>query len=108
MMTVGGTKLEYFDNTGGFLPDSAGRGGRGGFTPYIHATVNNAADLSRAREAGREQPWRLPLTSLHLAPRGSKGGEVTYQFRLQWAPTSRASATRFMPATNSIPSLRPE
>jgi hypothetical protein len=87
MTTVGPTKLEYFDNTGGFPPDAAGRGGRGGFTPYIHATVNNKADLTRAREAGREQPWRLPLTSLQLTPKGSKGSEVTYQFRLQWAPT---------------------
>ncbi|HKD29367.1 MAG TPA: DUF5695 domain-containing protein [Xanthobacteraceae bacterium] len=86
MTTVGATKLEYFDNTGGFPADAAGRGGRGGFTPYIHATVNNAADIQRAREAGRQQPWRLPLTSLHLSPQGSKGSEVTYQFRLQWVP----------------------
>ncbi len=90
MTTVGATSLEYFDNTGGMPPEASGaaggRGGRAGFTPYIHATVNNAADIKRAREAGREQPWRLPLTSLHLAPRGSKGSEVTYQFRLQWAP----------------------
>jgi Family of unknown function (DUF5695) len=86
MTTVGATKLEYFDNTGGFPPDSNGRGGRGGFTPYIHATVNNITDIGRAREVGREQPWRLPLTNLHLAPRGSKGSEVTYQFRLQWVP----------------------
>jgi hypothetical protein len=90
MTTVGATSLEYFDNTGGMPPEASvaagGRGGRGGFTPYIHATANNAADIKRAREAGREQPWRLPLTSLHLAPRGSKGSEVTYQFRLQWVP----------------------
>jgi hypothetical protein len=81
MTTAGQTKLEYFDNTGGFPPGGPGQFGRGGFTPYIHATVNNVADIRRAREAGREQPWRLPLTSLHLAPRGSKGSEVTYQFR---------------------------
>lgn len=86
LTTIGDTSLEYFDNTGGMPPESAGRGGRGGFTPYIHATVNNAADLKRAKDAGREQPWRLPLTSLHLAPRGSKGSAVTYQFRLQWVP----------------------
>jgi hypothetical protein len=86
MTTVGPTKLEYFDNSGGFPADAAGRGGRGGFTPYIHATVNNKADIDRAREAGRQQPWRLPLTSLHLTPKGSKGSEVTYEFRLQWAP----------------------
>ena len=42
--------------------------------------------MDRAREAGREQPWRLPLTSLRLSPRGAQGSEVTYQFRLQWAP----------------------
>jgi Family of unknown function (DUF5695) len=87
MSTVGQTSLEYFDNTGGFAPDAGGRGGRGGFTPYIHATVNNKADLDRAKEAGREQPWRLPLTNLQLAAKGSKGSEVTYQFRLQWAPS---------------------
>jgi hypothetical protein len=92
MTTVGATSLEYFDNTGGMPPEAfsgiaGGRGGRGSFTPYIHATVNNAADIKRAREAGREQPWRLPLTSLHLAPRGSKGSEVTYQFHLQWVPS---------------------
>jgi hypothetical protein len=86
MTTVGATKLEYFDNSGGAPPDAAGRGGRGGFTPYIHATVNNQADIRTAREAGREQPWRLPLTSLHLTPRGSKGSEVAYHFRLQWVP----------------------
>ncbi len=86
MTPVGATGLEYFDNSGGYPPNSAGRGGRGGFTPYIHATVNNVADMQRAREAGREQAWRLPLTSLKLAPRGSNGSEVTYQFRLQWVP----------------------
>lgn len=86
MTTAGSTELEYFDNTGGMPPANGGRGGRGGFTPYIHATVNNQADLQKAREAGRRQPWRLPLTSLTLAPRGSKGSEVTYEFRLQWVP----------------------
>src|SRR5262249_20963022 len=86
MTTVGATSLEYFDNTGGISPDAAGRGGRGGFTPYIHATVNNIADIKRAKEAGRDKPWRLPLTNLHLAAKGSKGSEVTYQFRLQWVP----------------------
>jgi len=86
MTPVGATKLEYFDSTGGNPPDPAGRGGRGSFTPYIHATVNNAAEIKRAREEGREQPWRLPLTGLQLAARGSKGSEVTYQFRLQWVP----------------------
>ena len=86
MTPVGATELEYFDNSGGVPPSNAGRGGRGGFTPYIHATVYNAADIQRAREAGREQAWRLPLTSLHLAARGSKGSEVTYQFRLEWVP----------------------
>lgn len=74
MTTVGTTRLEYFDNAGG--------SGRGSFTPYIHATVNSAEDIRRAHEAGRKQPWRLPLTSLKLAPRG----EATYQFRLQWVP----------------------
>lgn len=87
MTTVGNASFEYFDNTGGMPPDGAGRGGRGGFTPYIHATVNNVADIKRAKDAGREQAWRLPLTSLHLTPRGSKGSEVTYQFRLQWVPS---------------------
>ena len=87
MTPVGATSLEYFDNTGGMPPDAAGRGGRGGFTPYIHATVNNVADITRGKEAGRQQAWRLPLTSLHLAAKGSKGSEVTYQFRLQWAPS---------------------
>ncbi len=86
MTTAGATSLEYFDNTGGYPPEPGGRGGRGSFTPYIFATVNNAADVKRAKEAGREQAWRLPLTSLHLAPKGSKGSEATYQFRLQWAP----------------------
>jgi Family of unknown function (DUF5695) len=86
MTTAGATSLEYFDNSNGLPRDNSGRGGRGSFTPYIHATVNNASDLNAAREAGRVQPWRLPLTSLHLGPRGSKGSEVTYRFRLQWVP----------------------
>jgi len=89
MTPIGATKLEYFDNSVTITPNNAGRGGRGGrgvFTPYIHAIANNAADIQKAREAGREQPWRLPLTSLHLAPQGSKGSEVTYQFRFEWVP----------------------
>jgi hypothetical protein len=88
MTAAGATSLEYFDNTGGVPRDTSagGRGGRGNFTPYIHATVNNAADLKTAREAGRAQPWRLPLTNLRLPPKGSKGSEVTYQFRFEWVP----------------------
>jgi hypothetical protein len=61
-------KFEFFDSS------------TGAFTPYIHAAAASAA----ARAAGGN--WRLPISSLTLAPRGSAGAEVTYTFHFQWAP----------------------
>jgi len=75
VMTTGDTtKFEYFDNSGG------------AFTPYMHATVANEAPIERAREFGREQPWRLPLTKLTLAPKGQGGSRVQYSFKFKFAP----------------------
>ena len=67
VMTPGGaTKFEYFDSSSG------------AFTPYVHAKAASAA----SRAAGGS--WRLPVSSLTLAPRGAAGAEVTYTFRFQW------------------------
>ncbi|HEY3383531.1 MAG TPA: DUF5695 domain-containing protein [Vicinamibacterales bacterium] len=68
MTPVGQTKFEYQDNTGG------GASGLG-YTPYIHAKVASAGALA----AGGN--WRLPLTSLTIAPNAS----VIYAFRFKWA-----------------------
>src|SRR6185503_1973576 len=59
---AGQTKFEYFESSSG------------AFTPYVHARAASAA----ARAAGGN--WRLPVSSLTLAP----GGRTTYTFRLQW------------------------
>jgi hypothetical protein len=67
MTPAGGTKLEYFDSTSG------------AFTPYIHAKAASAAVTA----AGGN--WRLPVTSLTLAPKGSTGSSATYTFRFRWA-----------------------
>ncbi len=60
-------------------------GARNGFTPFIHAAVSSVSPIERGKEAGREQPWRLPITSLNLAPKGSSGDSVTYTFHFAWA-----------------------
>lgn len=74
MTTADSTKFEYFDNAGG------------AFTPYLHAAVASEAPIARALAFGREQPWRLPLTKLTLAPGGQEGGTVSYSFRFRFAP----------------------
>ncbi len=60
-------KFEYFDSSAG------------AFTPYVHAAAASAA----ATAAGGH--WRLPVSSLTVAPKGAPGAEVTYRFRFQWA-----------------------
>ena len=62
MIPRGSTKLEYFDSAGG------------GYTPYIHARAAHAAAVA----AGGT--WRLPVSSLSLAP----GESATYTFRFEW------------------------
>ena len=74
MTPQGDTSLQYFDST------------RWTFTPYIHATVASAEPMARARDFGRQQPWRLPLTDLKLAPQGQQGSTVRYGFKFQFAP----------------------
>jgi hypothetical protein len=61
------TKFEYYDSSSG------------AFTPYIHANAASAA----ATAAGGH--WRLPVTRLTLAPKGSAGSVATYSFRFTWA-----------------------
>src|SRR5262245_20419957 len=56
-------KFEYYESAGGV------------FTPYVHATAATTA----ARAAGGT--WRLPVSSLTLAP----GTKTSYTFRFQWA-----------------------
>ena len=67
MTPSGKTKFEYFDSAGG------------AFTPYVHATAASAA----SRAAGGN--WRLPVSSLTLAPKGAATSSVTYTFKFQWA-----------------------
>jgi hypothetical protein len=69
MTPMGATKFEYFDSSGGMTS-----GGPGAYTPYIHAKAASAAAIA----AGGN--WRLPVSSLTLAPKAS----ITYAFRLQW------------------------
>ena len=61
------TKFEYYDSSAG------------AFTPYVHAAAASAA----ATAAGGH--WRLPVSTLTVAPKGAPGAEVTYRFRFQWA-----------------------
>ena len=68
------TSLQYFDNT------------RYTFTPYIHASVACSEPLARAQAFGRQNPWRLPLSDLKLAPSGQNGDSVRYGFKFQFAP----------------------
>jgi hypothetical protein len=64
VMTPGDrTKFEYYDSAGGV------------FTPYVHARA--AADAVKALGGS----WRLPISSLTLAP----GETKVYTFRFQWA-----------------------
>lgn len=69
MTPAGETKLEYFDSSGALGGDRPGV-----FTPFVHARAAGAAAMA----AGGS--WRLPLSSLHLPPGGSK----TYTFRFRW------------------------
>jgi hypothetical protein len=70
MTPSGSAKFEYYDSSGG-----RGAGGAGAFTAYVHATAASAA----AAAAGGQ--WRLPVSSLTIAPKAT----VTYSFRFQWA-----------------------
>jgi Family of unknown function (DUF5695) len=73
MTPIGESKFELFDSSGG------ASSGLGAFTAYVHATAASAAALS----AGGN--WRLPVTSLKLSAKGTKGASATYSFRFQWA-----------------------
>jgi hypothetical protein len=95
MVPQGSAKIEYTGAVSGNTPANvisgvagAGQiagGARFGFTPFIHAAVSSVGPIARGKEAGREQPWRLPITSLHLAPKGSADDSVTYTFHFTWA-----------------------
>ena len=63
MTPTGATKFEYFESA------------TGAFTPYIHG------EAARARSAAAGGNWRLPVSTLTVAPNAT----VTYAFRLQWA-----------------------
>ncbi len=77
MMPMGRTGFEYFDNSAGRPP--GGPGFFGTFTPYVHAKVSETSAIA----AGGN--WRLPLTGLKLASKGSAGDRAVYSFRFQWA-----------------------
>jgi hypothetical protein len=100
MVPQGKTKIEYtgtvaVNGAAGFGPTTGpnantGRGfggaGRfGGFTPFIHAAVSSAGPIAQGKAAGRDQPWRLPITSLTLAAKGSAGDSISYSFKFVWA-----------------------
>lgn len=95
MVPQGSAKTEYTGAVSGNTPPNliqgvagAGQiagGARAGFTPFIHAAVSSVGPIARGKEAGREQPWRLPITSLTLAPKGSTGDSVAYTFHFTWA-----------------------
>jgi hypothetical protein len=88
MLPQGDTKIEYTGSVAVAAQSGAPAppgGGRGGFTPFIHAAVSSVEPIAAGRKAGREQPWRLPITGLKLAPSGSKGDSVTHTFRFTWA-----------------------
>ena len=72
MTPMGRAKFEFQDTNGTAA-------GLGGFTPYVHAKAAAAAAIA----AGGD--WRLPVTSLTLAPKGSAGSTTTYTFRFRWA-----------------------
>jgi Family of unknown function (DUF5695) len=72
MTPAGQAKFEYYDSSGG------------AFTPYVHAQAAAAA----AKAAGGN--WRLPISSLRLAPRGAAGSSASYTFRFQWAKDVQA------------------
>ncbi|HVT83026.1 MAG TPA: DUF5695 domain-containing protein, partial [Phycisphaerae bacterium] len=105
MVPQGKTKIEFSGTVAAAVPPAAtgeaapgagargargGRGGapagggRGGFTPFIHAAVSSVAPIAAGKEAGREQPWRLPIDSLKLAPKGQAGDSVAYSFTFAW------------------------
>ncbi len=72
MTPMGQAKFEFQDTNGTAA-------GLGGFTPYVHAKA--AADAAIAGGGS----WRLPVTNLVLAPKGTSGSSVTYTFRFRWA-----------------------
>jgi hypothetical protein len=76
MTPEGATKFEYYDSSAG------------AFTPYVHAQAAGAA----AKAAGGN--WRLPVSTLRLAPKGSSGSSSTYTFRFQWAKDVAGRARR--------------
>ena len=92
MVPQGETKIEF---TGRFAdpqrcrPPVAGpvRGGRGGAASRRSSTaaVSSVDPIAQGKAAGREQPWRLPISNLKLAPKGSPGDSVTYSFQFAWA-----------------------
>ena len=95
MVPQGNAKIEYTGTVSGNTPPNliqgvagAGQiagGARAGFTPFIHSAVSSVGPIARGKQAGREQPWRLPISSLTLAPKGSTGDSVTYTFHFTWA-----------------------
>ncbi len=86
MAPQGDTRIEYTGSVAVAAASGTPGGGRGGgFTPFIHSAVSSVGPIEAGKKAGREQPWRLPITSLKLAPKGSKGDSVTYSFKFTWA-----------------------
>jgi hypothetical protein len=65
--------FEYFD--GG----TAGGGGRGSYTAYVHSVVAGPEVVARGGK------WRQAFTSVTLAPKGKPGDSRKYIYRFRWA-----------------------
>jgi hypothetical protein len=88
MVPQGLTKIEYAGSVMGADEPRRGPGGRrnrGPFTPFVHAAVSSADPIARGKAAGRDKPWRLPISSLTLGVKDSPESSVTYSFRFAWA-----------------------
>jgi hypothetical protein len=90
MVPQGKTKIEFSGRVADpnappvAVPMRGARGGFG-FTPFIHAAVSSVGPIAQGKAAGREQPWRLPISKLELAPQGAPGDSVVYRFNFAWA-----------------------
>ncbi len=91
MVPQSSTKFEFAgrfvstENADARETQSSRRGRARDFTPFIHAAVSSKPAIEQGKAAGRTQPWRLPLSSLELAPQGTSGDTVTYQLVFAWA-----------------------
>lgn len=68
LVPVGDTKLEYWEGSR-----------EGGYRVFMHSAAAGVELKARG------STWRLPHTSLKLAPKGKSGSTQTYQLKFRWA-----------------------